>query len=119
MNLKVALGLLKPYHMTIMTAENGRQAIELTEKQEFHLIFMDHMMPGMDGVETAHAIRELDGAYFKEVPIVALTANAVSGAREMFLAEGFQDFVTKPIEMNAMERTLRRWLPEELVEHEN
>ncbi|MCI8485084.1 MAG: response regulator [Lachnospiraceae bacterium] len=117
MNLKVALGLLKPYHMTIMTAENGHQAVELVRSKKYHLIFMDHMMPGMDGVETLHAIRELEGEYFKEVPIVALTANAVSGAREMFLSEGFQDFVTKPIEMNAMERTLRRWLPKELIEH--
>lgn len=115
MNLKVVLGLLKPYHMTIMTAESGPKAIEMVKTEDYHLIYMDHMMPGMDGVEALHIIRELDGEYFKQVPVVALTANAVSGAREMFLAEGFQDFVTKPIEMNAMERSLRQWLPKELI----
>lgn len=115
MNLKVALGLLKPYGMTIMTADSGPKAIEMVKNQDYHLILMDHMMPGMDGVEALHIIRELPGEYFKQVPIVALTANAVSGAREMFLSEGFQDFVTKPIEMNAMERSLRQWLPSELI----
>lgn len=115
MNLKVVLGLLKPYHMTIMTADSGPQAIELVKSGDYHLVFMDHMMPGMDGVEALHIIRELAGEYYKKLPVVALTANAVSGAREMFLAEGFQDFVTKPIEMNAMERSLRQWLPEEII----
>lgn len=119
MNLKVALGLLKPYQMTILTAESGTEAIEMVRKNpDYNIIFMDHMMPGMDGVEAAHAIREIPGEYFQNVPIVALTANAVSGAREMFLSEGFQGFVTKPIEMSAMERTLRRLLPEALIEHE-
>lgn len=117
MNLKVALGLLKPYQMTIMTAESGQQAIEMVQTQDYHIVFMDHMMPGMDGVEAAHLIRELPGDYYKNLPIVALTANAVSGAREMFLREGFQDFVMKPIEMNVMERTLRRLLPEDVIEH--
>lgn len=115
MNLKVALGLLKPYHMTIMTADSGPQAIEMVKSADYHIVYMDHMMPGMDGVEALHAIRDLEGDYFKQLPIVALTANAVSGAREMFLSEGFQDFVTKPIEMNAMERSLRQWLPKELI----
>ena len=115
MNLKVAIGLLKPYHMTIMTAESGPQAIEMVKSKEYHIVFMDHMMPGMDGVEALHIIREFSEDYFKELPVVALTANAISGAREMFLSEGFQDFVTKPIEMKAMERTLRQWLPEELI----
>ena len=118
MNLKVALGLLKPYKMLIRTAESGEQAIEMVKSKEYHIIFMDHMMPGMDGVEATHIIREMEEEYFKNVPIVALTANAVTGAREMFLREGFQDFVTKPIEMNAMERTLRKWIPDELIEHE-
>ncbi len=118
MNLKVALGLLKPYNMVIRTAESGEQAIEMVKTKEYHLIFMDHMMPGMDGVEATHIIREMDGDYFKNVPVIALTANAVTGAREMFLSEGFRDFVTKPIEMNAMERVLRKWIPEDLIEHE-
>lgn len=119
MNLKVASGLLKPYRMTILTATSGMEAIEMIKRSpDYHIIFMDHMMPGMDGVETAHAIREIPGDYFKEVPIVALTANAVSGVQEMFKNEGFQGFVAKPIEMSAMERTLRRLLPKELIEHD-
>lgn len=119
MNLKVASGLLQPYRMTILTATSGKEAIEMIRRSpDYHIIFMDHMMPGMDGVETAHAIREIPGDYFKEVPIVALTANAVSGVQEMFKNEGFQGFVAKPIEMSAMERTLRRLLPGELIEHD-
>ncbi len=114
-NLKVALGLLKPYKMTIMTADSGPQAIELVKKQKYHIIFMDHMMPEMDGIEATHEIRKLEGEYYVNVPIIALTANAISGAREMFLAEGFQDFVAKPIEMTAMERVLRKWLPEDCI----
>ena len=77
-------------------------------------------MPEMDGIEAFHRIRKKKGMYFKEVPIIALTANAVAGAREMFLAEGFQDFVAKPIELSVLERTLKSFLPEEkisLVEH--
>lgn len=117
MNLKVALGLLKPYNMIIRLAESGEQALEMVKTQEYHIIFMDHMMPGMDGVEATHAIREMEGDYFKKVPVIALTANAVNGAREMFLSEGFQDLVTKPIEMNTMERVLRKWILEDLIEH--
>lgn len=111
MNLKVATGLLKPYKMQLFTAESGYQAIEMMKKDTYDLILMDHMMPGMDGVEAAHKIRALPGDYYKNIPIVALTANAVNGAREMFLRESFQDFVSKPIEINTLERVLKKWLP--------
>lgn len=82
------------------------------------MVYMDHMMPGMDGVETVHRIRSSANPYFQKVPIVALTANAINGAREMFLQEGFQDFVAKPIEISALERSLRRFLPREMIKHE-
>ncbi len=118
MNLKVAMGLLKPYKMQLFTAESGYQAIEMLKKEMYHLIFMDHMMPGMDGVETTHQIRRLSGEYFQKIPIVALTANAVSGAKEMFLRESFQDFVSKPIEIKTLERVLKRWIPKELQRKE-
>ena len=72
-------------------------------------------MPEMDGVETTHAIREMDGEYFRKVPIIALTANAINGVKEMFLQEGFDDFVAKPIELSVLNRTLRKWLPAKLV----
>lgn len=116
MNLKVASGLLRPYQMEILTADSGAEAIELMKQRRFDLVFMDHMMPGMDGVETLKQIRTLEIAYCKSVPIVALTANAVSGAREMFLQEGFCDMVAKPVEMSLVERVLQRFLPEELQE---
>lgn len=115
MNLKVAMGLLKPYKVSVRTADSGMEAIRILKKQEYDLIFMDHMMPELDGVETAHRIREMDIEHCQNVPIVALTANAVSGAREMFLQEGFQDFLAKPIDTVAMDRILKRWLPKELI----
>lgn len=115
MNLKVAMGLLKKYRMQITAVDSGMQAIEKIQSKEYHLVLMDHMMPGMDGVETVHRIRAQEAAYFKNVPIIALTANAVSGAKELFFKEGFQDFVSKPIEMNHMEQVLRHWLPDELI----
>lgn len=112
MNLKVAAGLLKPYKMQLFMAESGYQAIDIMKKDSsYDLIFMDHMMPGINGVETAHKIRSLPGDYYKNVPIVALTANAVNGAREMFLRESFQDFVSKPIEIKTLERVLKKWIP--------
>ena len=115
MNLKVATGLLRPYKMEVRTVDSGVEALRVIQKQKFDLVFMDHMMPEMDGVEAVHHIRELREQYYKEVPIVALTANAVNGAREMFLQEGFQDFLAKPIETGSMERILKRWLPKELL----
>lgn len=111
MNLKVATGLLKPYKMQLFTAESGYQAIEMVKNETYDLILMDHMMPGMDGVETVHKIRALSGDYFQNIPIIALTANAVNGAREMFLRESFQDFASKPIEIKTLERVLKKWLP--------
>ena len=111
MNLKVATGLLKPYKMQLFTAESGYQAIEMVKNETYDLILMDHMMPGMDGVETVHKIRALPGDYFQNIPIIALTANAVNGAREMFLRESFQDFASKPIEIKTLERVLKKWLP--------
>ena len=118
MNLKVASGLLRPYQMEIVTADSGKTALELMQQREFDLVFMDHMMPEMDGVEALKRIRALDIEYCKTVPVVALTANAVSGARELFLKEGFCDMVAKPVEMSLVERVLQRYIPEELIEHE-
>lgn len=114
-NLKVAEGLLRPYKMCIEMADSGKQAIEMVQNRVYDLIFMDHMMPQMDGVEAAKIIRGLDGERFCKMPIIALSANAVRGAKEMFLEAGMNDFVAKPIEMRVMDRTLREWLPEDKV----
>ncbi|MCR5510350.1 MAG: response regulator [Lachnospiraceae bacterium] len=96
-NLMVAKGLLAPYDMEVSLVGSGREAVDLAAAQRFDMILMDHMMPEMDGVETLHAIREL-GGFNLTVPVIALTANAIDGNREMLLAEGMQDFIKKPID---------------------
>ena len=112
-NLKVAAGLMKPYNMKIITVSSGQAAIEALRTMDYDIIFMDHMMPEMDGVETTMYIRSMQEEYYQKVPIIALTANAVSGAREMFLESGFNDFLAKPIEVSFLDRILRTWLPKE------
>ena len=118
MNLKVAVGLLRPYKMNITTATCGPDAIALLKNESFNLVYMDHMMPDMDGVETVKIIRSLGIEELTQIPIIALTANAINGMREMFLESGFQDFVSKPIESTVLQRTLLRWLPPELIRYE-
>jgi CheY-like chemotaxis protein len=85
--------------------------VELARSRSFDIVFMDHMMPGMDGLEATAAIRAMDER--DEMPIVALTANAVFGMKEMFLLNGFDDFLSKPIEAQALEAILRKWIPME------
>ena len=114
-NLKVAQGLMKPYDMHIETAESGRKAISMLQTRDFDLVFMDHMMPELDGVETTNIIRNIEGDYYKNLPIVALTANVVNGAREIFLKTGFNDFLGKPIEVTALDKVLKTWLPKEYI----
>ncbi len=113
-NLTVAEGLLKPLEMHIDTASSGKMAITMVQEKDYDLIFMDHMMPEMDGVETTHSIRELGGKYL-DIPILALTANALSGVKEMFIQEGMNDFVPKPIEIRTIASKIKQWLPQEKV----
>ena len=115
MNLRVVEGLLRPYRIKVFTATSGREALQKLDTMEYDFVFMDHMMPEMDGVETLYHIRQKQGNYFKNIPVIALTANAISGAREMFLSEGFADFVAKPIELSVLERVLRRYIPEDKI----
>lgn len=112
-NLKVAAGLMKPYNMKIFTVSSGQEAIDALATKDYDIVFMDHMMPVMDGVEATRIIRDMPGEYYKNLPIIALTANAVNGAREMFLSMGFNDFLAKPIEVSLLDRVLRSWLPAE------
>ncbi len=114
-NLTVAKGLLNPLGMKIETALSGKDAVLMVTDKRYDIIFMDHMMPEMDGVETTRVIRRLLGDN-GQVPIIALTANAVEGTAEMFISEGMNDFVTKPIEMRDMVFKLRKWLPQEKIE---
>jgi CheY-like chemotaxis protein len=111
-NLTVAKGLLAPYQIPIDCCTGGLEAIRLVEKNRYDLVLMDHLMPGMDGVKTVKAIRELPAEYILSLPIIALTANAMSGIREMFLENGFNDYLSKPIELNKLDRILREWIPE-------
>lgn len=113
MNIRVIGGLLKRYKIGYEPALSGAEALALIETKDYDFVFMDHMMPEMDGVECLHRLREKSGKYYKSVPVVALTANAVAGARDMLLAEGFDDFIEKPVELSVLERMLQRILPEE------
>jgi signal transduction histidine kinase/CheY-like chemotaxis protein/HPt (histidine-containing phosphotransfer) domain-containing protein len=115
-NLKVAEGLLSPYNAAVDVCLSGTEAIELVKLNKYDLIFMDHMMPEMDGIEAAAAIRALEGGRFRTVPIIALTANAVVGMREMFIENGFNDFISKPIDVSKLDEILNRWIPEEKKE---
>ena len=114
-NLTVVKGLLNPLKMKIDTALSGKDAVLMTTDKRYDIIFMDHMMPEMDGVETTRVIRRLLGNN-GQVPIIALTANAVEGTAEMFINEGMNDFVTKPIEMRVIISKLHKWLPPEKIE---
>ncbi|MCM1049102.1 MAG: ATP-binding protein [Clostridiales bacterium] len=111
-NIRVAEGLLKEYGIKVTYATSGMEALDMIEDMTYDLVFMDHMMPVMDGIEALHRIREKVGHYYQRVPIVVLTANAAPGNREMFLEAGFNDFVEKPIETSVLERVLKRNLPE-------
>ena len=115
MNLKVAKGLLQPLQMNIDTASSGKTALEMVQTKQYHIVFMDHMMPVMDGVETTQRMRALEDTYIQNMPIIALTANAVTGAREIFKEAGMNDFVPKPIELKDICSKIRAWLPHELI----
>ncbi|MDR0453306.1 MAG: response regulator [Deferribacteraceae bacterium] len=110
-NLKVAEGLLAPYNAAVDTCQSGMKAIEMVRSRHYDLVFMDHMMPGMDGIETTAAIRALNGKRFKDMPIISLTANAVTGMREMFISKGFNDFLPKPIDLYKLDEILIKWIP--------
>ena len=111
-NLRVESSLMKNYRFTIDTALSGMEALEKLESKDYDMVFMDHMMPEMDGVDTLHRIRDKAGIYYANIPVIALTANAVAGAKEMLIAEGFQDFLSKPVEIASMHRILEKYLPD-------
>ncbi|MCM1123187.1 MAG: ATP-binding protein [Eubacterium sp.] len=114
-NLEVAAGLLEPLHMQIDLADSGKRALQMAAEKKYHLIFMDHMMPVMDGIETTERMRQMEDEYYHTVPIVALTANALMDAREQFAKAGMDDFVAKPIEMKEICKCIKKWLPDELI----
>jgi len=111
-NLLVAERLISLYNTQIDTVDSGIMALKMVQQTDYDIVFMDHMMPELDGIETTQAIRSLGGKYTKLV-IVALTANVISGAAEMFRESGLDDFLGKPIEMSELNRILTRFIPEE------
>ena len=117
-NLRVAEGMLFPYKMRLDSCKNGMEAIEKVMDNRYDLVFMDHRMPGMDGVETTRRIREMASAdpYYAGLPIIALTANAVYGMEEMFLKHGFNDYLSKPIDTVKLNQIIEKWIPAEKKE---
>ena len=115
-NLRVAEGILKLYDITCILARSGKEAIELLKDQDMDIVFMDHMMPELDGIETTEIIRRTGGEYGRGLPIIALTAIVANGAKEMFLKQGFQGFLPKPVGLKTVDTILRRWLPAAKIE---
>lgn len=115
MNLKVIKGLLKDTGIQIDTGLSGEQCLEMVAKKPYHIIFLDHMIPNMDGVETLRRMQELPDNQNLSTPVVMLTANALVGAREEYLAHGFNDYLTKPVRVAELEQVVLKYLPQELL----
>ena len=116
MNLIVIKNLLKKTQVRIDTAASGQEALASAGRKAYDIIFIDHMMPDMDGIETLHRIRENKTGDADKTVYVALTANAVSGAREMYLSEGFEDYLSKPVDGNELEEMVMKYLPDDKLE---
>ncbi|MCI7330205.1 MAG: response regulator [Selenomonadaceae bacterium] len=115
MNIKVFRGLLKRTQIQVDSALSGAICLEMIQKKSYDMIFLDHRMPEMDGIETFQHMRQMDHLC-KGKPIIALTANAISGARQEYLDAGFTDYLTKPIDSHKLEAMLKQYLPPEKVE---
>ncbi len=118
-NLNVASGLLKKYEANIITALSGKECLNILENQEVDMVFLDYMMPEMNGIDTLNRIRQMDNERLKTLPVIALTANVVNGAREMFLEAGFDDYISKPIEVDRIERALKTFISKDLIVGKN
>lgn len=116
MNLLVFKGLLKSSQMEITTAQSGKEALELMRNNTYHIVFLDHFMPEMDGIEVLHQMNQEDKIASKKMPVIVLTANAVAGAKEMYINEGFMDFLSKPVKGADIEKVLLSYLPTDLVQ---
>ncbi|SEQ78182.1 Signal transduction histidine kinase [Treponema bryantii] len=116
MNLDVVKGLLKNTGITVDTALSGKQALEAIKTTKYDILFIDHRMPEMDGIETLHAMKEMSDNLCAGKPCIALTANAISGVKKMYLEEGFDDYLSKPVNPAKLEEMIRRYLPEDYIE---
>jgi CheY-like chemotaxis protein len=115
-NIKVAAGLLAQYQVEVDTCESGTMAVQLISKNYYDIVFLDHMMPEMDGIETTAIIRKLPVEYANDLVVIALTANAMFGAKDFFLNNGFNDFLSKPIEISKLNALMEKWIPKEKQE---
>jgi CheY-like chemotaxis protein len=110
MNLVVLEGLFSTYQATVVSCLGGREALKAIQEQPFDLIFLDYIMPDLDGIQTAAAIRDMGGR-FLSLPLIALTADADLGSEETFLKNGFNDFLPKPLDMNSLHQIILKWAP--------
>ncbi len=117
MNLLVAKKLLRETKIQVDLAKSGKECLELTKQHFYNVIFMDHMMPEMDGVETLSRVRQQENGLCREVPVIALTANVTAGAEQIYQEKGFQNYLAKPISSSLLEAVLLKYLPKELVEY--
>lgn len=115
MNRKVFINLVKQTKVQVDEAESGMECLELVKENKYDIIFLDHMMPEMDGVETLHRMKNMEDNLCQDTPVVALTANAIQGAKEMYLQEGFDEFLSKPIKPEKLEKMIKTRLPKELI----
>ena len=115
MNLVVVQSLLEKTKLHIDTALNGKEALEKIKENRYDIIFLDHMMPEMDGIETLHQAKEMKSSKNKKTPFVALTANAVSGVRDMFISKGFDDYLAKPVDGKTLEQMVQKYMPREKI----
>lgn len=116
MNLMVAVKLLRATKVQVETASDGQECLEMTRKKYYHAIFMDHMMPKLDGIETLKKLRHQENGLCKETPVVAMTANAFTDAEAFYNANGFEGYLVKPVNGPLFEAMLLKFLPEEIVE---
>lgn len=119
MNLKVTSALLSATKVRIDTVTNGEECLQKTKQHYYHIILLDHLMPGMDGVETLHNIRRQENGLCRESVIIALTANSGSGAEKYYVNEGFSDYLEKPLTGKVLEEYVRAYLPEDIIEYKN
>ncbi len=117
-NRRVFCGLLKQTQVKITDVGSGRECLDHIRQKHYDIIFLDHMMPEMDGMETMQRMKEMEDNLCKETPVIMLTANAIMGAKEQYLAAGFDDFLAKPIDQTKLERLMMHWMPQEKI-HSN
>ena len=116
MNLTVVKGLLKQTKVQIETADSGYECLNMVTKNHYDIIFLDHRMPGIDGIETLQRMKKMHNNLNQETPVISLTANAISGARKQYIDAGFQDYLTKPIDSAKLEQMMIEYLPENKVQ---